>query len=392
MATEWSDGVLPDFEEELLDCALAITNERGFMEMVDRFKQVFRRQWYALTDLFRAFRHFHQEMLRLWEDLREHDNVPITLLADVLQWVESRLHLRWFFSEERCALLPDAEALRSAAWNYCCERSALQERTEWQGGEPVPRFVHKELVFLHLFSGEKRGGDLQDALNEISIPSGCVRVILAVDIIYDAINADLSSEQIQARWMDFIRRGYIAALYAGPPCESWSRSRKGGGVPEHESGDGGPRVVRLANCPYGIESLKVREVQQLLLANTLLLFAIQAFFAMVLCGRFAMIEHPATPSDPSERWLASIWKFYIVEAVRKHPWVQTVTVFQGRYGSKSPKPTTLMFSCGSGISVEALLKQCRTTQQLPKALVMGRSGGEYTTASLKNYPGGFAEL
>lgn len=212
--------------------------------------------------------------------------------------------------------------------------------------------------------------------------------ILAVDIIYDAINADLSSEQIQARWMDFIRRGYIAALYAGPPCESWSRSRKGGGVPEHESGDGGPRVVRLANCPYGIESLKVREVQQLLLANTLLLFAIQAFFAMVLCGRFAMIEHPATPSDPSERWLASIWKLYIVEAVRKHPWVQTVTVFQGHYGSKSPKPTTLMFSCGSGISVEALLKQCRTTQQLPKALVMGRSGGEYTTASLKNYPGG----
>ena len=210
VATEWPDGVLPDFEEELLDCALAITNERSFMEMVDSFKQVFRRQWYALTDLFCTFRHFHQEMLRLWEDLREPYNISITLLADVLQWVESRLHLKWFFSEERCALLPDAEALRSAAWNYCCERSALQERTEWQGGEPVPRFVHKELVFLHLFSGEKGDGDLQDALNEISIPSGCVRVILAVDIIYDAINADLSSEQIQARWMDFIRRGYIA--------------------------------------------------------------------------------------------------------------------------------------------------------------------------------------
>ena len=387
-ATEWFDGVLPDFEEALWDCALAMKSEQPFLEMVDCFKEVFRRQWSALADLFSTFRHFRQEMIRLWEDLREEDSVPITILGDVLQWVETRMHLRWFFSEERCSLLPDADDLRSAAWYYCRERSAFGERAGWQDGEPIPRFVQKELVFLHLFSGEKRAGDLQDALHEINIPRGCVRVILAVDIIYDSVNADLSSAQIQARWMDFIRRGYIAALYAGPPCESWSRSRKGGGVPEHESGDGGPRVVRLAQCPYGIASLTVREVQQLLLANTLLLFALQAFFAMVLCGRFAMIEHPATPSDPSERWLASIWKLYIVEALRKHPWVQTATIFQGHYGAKSPKPTTLMFACGSGISVDALLKECRTTQQLPKALKMGRSGGEYTTASLKNYPEG----
>lgn len=147
-------------------------------------------------------------------------------------------------------------------------------------------------------------------------------------------------------------------------------------------------MVRTAARPQGLEALTIREVIQLTLANSLLLFAVRAFFAMVVCGRFAMIEHPASPEDISERWLATIWRLYIVEVLQKHPWVQTTTILQGYYGAKNPKPTTLMFSCGNSISVTDLLRKHRATSVLPKALQMGRCGDEYATASLKNYAGG----
>lgn len=90
---------------------------------------------------------------------------------------------------------------------FCCERREERDATNWEVVLPIPRCRHKELVFLHLFSGEKRDGDLQDALHEVQVPNGCVRIILAVDIIYDAIDADLSVEKIQLRWLDFIHRG-----------------------------------------------------------------------------------------------------------------------------------------------------------------------------------------
>ena len=107
----------------------------------------------------------------------------------------------------------------------------------------------------------------------------------------------------QNRWIHFIKCGYITAFFAGPLCESWSRSRKSGGIPDICQGDNGPRLLRLASRPQRLQSLRNRELLQLLLANSILLFVIRACLEMLLQGKFAMLEHPAEPDIEEERYL-----------------------------------------------------------------------------------------
>ena len=385
-AVAWNNGIDSDFLESLVDCAETITETTAFGDIVQCFKDIFTRSAASFEELKTTFNFFKVETLKHWEDMRGDNTLNAAMLADALQWVEDHLHLRWFFTEEECTQLPCAEDLRTAAWDHCRGRKASEDVKGWLPVTGIPQLRSRQLVFVHFFAGEKRDGDLQDALNNMSIPEGCIRTILAVDIIYDSVRADLSRDCIQQRWLGFIRRGFITAFYAGPPCESWTRSRQLGGIPNCSVGDGGPRILRVAERPQGLPSLRLREVEQLLLANGLLLFVLRAFLEMILMHRFAMIEHPAEPQDESERWIASIWRLYVVECLQRHPWVQQVTIAQGYFGAKSPKPTTLLYGCGNKFSAELLLRQCQTVSTLPKALEMGRCGTEFATASLKNYP------
>ena len=385
-AQEWDTGILDDVEEDLLNCALELPRGGDFLTEVEAFKNVLQRRWYSTRELFKTFKHFHGEMKLRWEDLREEENLPYSILEDILVWVEKHLHIRWFFTEQECEQLPGAEDLREAAWNFSCGKNAEEDGARWYTNMVVPRFGFRQLVFLHFFAGEQRCGDLQDALSRIQIPDGHTRVILSVDIIYDPVRADLSVRATQNRWIHFIKCGYITAFFAGPPCESWSRSRKSGGIPDVCQGDNGPRLLRLASRPQGLQSLRNRELSQLLLANSLLLFVIRAYLEMLLQGKFAMLEHPAEPAIEEERYLPSIWKLYVLQVLGKHPMSQLVTVFQGHFNACSPKPTSLLFGCGQNISATSILEKSRTQSVLPKALQMGRQNGEYATAALKNYP------
>ena len=385
---EWNNGIIDEFVETLLNCAQALRRADNFLFSVERFKEIFRNSSWAFSDLVKTFQFFCRETREHWEDVREVDTLPLNLLDDVLIWIERRLTLQWFFSEEECRTLPNADELRTAAWKYCDEKARSDLEGRWEADCTIPRFGTRQLTFLHFFAGELRPGDLQDALGEIDIPCGFTRVIIAVDIIYDAVRGDLTVKATQDKWTTYIRRGLIDALFSGPPCESWSKSRVNGGIPEGAPGDGGPRVIRLASRPQGLASLRVREASQVLLANILLLYTLTAFFEMLLQGKFAMVEHPATPSNDDEQWLPSIWRLLINRYLRCHPGVRTALIFQGHFGAKSPKPTMLMFACGDKLPVENILFENRVTSVLPRALKMGLTDGEYATASLKNYPTG----
>lgn len=388
---QWDDGVLDDFEEELFECIQEMERNVNFLDAVEEIKKVFGRSCYAFTDLKKTFLHFRDVFPTIWTEHRDDElHVTSEFVTDLVTWVYKKLHLRWFFTEEECATLPGAEELREAAWQHSNGRKALDDHVSWKVDMPIPRFGHLQLVIVHLFAGEQREGDLQQALHQMVIPDGFNVVILAVDIIYDRVRADLSTKSIQEQWILYIRKGFVLALFGGPPCESWSRSRQSGGVPEVSIGDGGPRVIRNATNPQGLSALRPREVLQLKLANCLLCFALQAFLEMCILGRFAMLEHPACPSQEGEGWLASIWRLYVVQVVQLHPWTQLTTIMQGHYGAVSPKPTTLLFALGQCFDVEKALYARRVTHTLPKALVMGKGGdgGEYSTSALKNYPPG----
>lgn len=245
----------------------------------------------------------------------------------------------------------------------------------WRKCAYFPRMRSRQLNYVHLFSGERRSGDLQDALGAVPIPSGCVRTVLSVDIIFDHRRANLCDPVVQQQWLSFVWSGKIHALYVGPPCESWSRARAKGGLPNHSKGDGGPRLVRTAERPQGLQELRYKEILQVITANRLLNFALQIFLAMVMTARLAVLEHPGEPDHPDEQWLASIWKLWVTRALVAHPFVQLAKVYQGYYNGKSPKPTFLMVAMGPDLCAQSILDAWRTTSTL--------------TAALKNYPKDF---
>ena len=385
-AEEWSDGVVEDFMEALFDCAESLDPSLDFDDIVQAFREVFANSDSAFSDLRFTFGKFRSECAAHWDTIRGDNTIRLAILDDALLWIERHLHIRWFFSEEECKSLPGAEELREAAWKFCNGRKCEQRTGAWKTFCKIPRFGYRQLTFLHFFSGESRAGDLQEAIGRIAIPSGYTRVVIAVDIIYDAVRADLTVRATQDKWISYIRQGLVDAVFSGPPCESWSKSRMNGGLPETEGGDGGPRVIRVAERPQGLMSLRIREVNQLILANVLLLFTMSAFLEILLIGKFGMVEHPAAPTDPREKWLPSIWKLFVVQCLQAHPGTRSVVVQQGYYGARSPKPTCLMFACGEGIDVEEILWRNRTCNSLPQALQMGKVNGEFATAALKNYP------
>ena len=225
-------------------------------------------------------------------------------------------------------------------------------------------------------------------MENLAIPEGHVLHVLSVDVIFDGVTGDLANHKNQQRWLAFARRGLIVGVFCGPPCESWSRARVKGGIAGHSQGDGGPRTLRTSEATEGLDTVKVKEAKQLVLANSLLLFTLSLFHILLQQRRFMVVEHPACPEGTHEQWMASIWKMFVTRCLMMHPDVQALKVFQGRYGGASPKPTMLLVLCGHDIDAQAHLDTFADMSYMPAALSMGwcEEKQEYATASLKEYP------
>ena len=138
----------------------------------------------------------------------------------------------------------------------------------------------------------------------------------------------------------------------------------------------------------GLDRLTVTELRQLLVANQLLCFTLLVLVTVVRENLFMVLEHPAEPQCPAEDWLASIWRLFATRVFENCSHVQKVLIYQGYYGSKSPKPTNLLVCMGDQLDAADILRGSRITDQLPEQLVMGwdAKNREYSTASLKSYP------
>ena len=130
---------------------------------------------------------------------------------------------------------------------------------------------------------------------------------------------------------------YALGFFAGPPCETFSVAR--GNELEGIS----VRTIRDGANPWGYGSLTLRELRQIVIGNTLLLFILQATAIQAIVGHFACVEHPGDPMGPKHRNAASIWRLSLMAILQRHPAATFITVQQGRYGAPSPKPTGLLF-------------------------------------------------
>ena len=240
----------------------------------------------------------------------------------------------------------------------------------------IPRGFGKERYLLHFFSGRRRAGDLQFFLDQ-SPPEGCILHTVSIDIVVDGELGDLMSQEAQQYWINAIKSRYVVGLLGGPPCETWSKAR-GQALQDRK----GPRILRTPDFPWGLESLGLRELAQLIFGSTLLLYMIEAYVYVALLGGAALMEHPAEPANDKE---VTIWRLAVVKIVEALPGVSMYTVFQGQMGSESAKPTQL--TCANLHTIQRHLRDHRLWPTTPKASSIGLDAtGKFRTSRLKEYP------
>eukprot|EP00435_Cladocopium_sp_Y103_P053323 s964_g17.t1 len=299
--------------------------------------------------------------------------------------------------------LPDilnviATLQQPSAWSFLTETakpvqhldpSLTLETLEWQcmqGQAPlpatVPRSFGKHRIVLHAFSGRRRVGDFQFYLDQMLAhmdTGGIVVHTVSLDIIVDSVRGDISSATVRAFWLNGIEKGWILAMLAGPPCETWSRAR---GVQVADSTVHAPRIIRTAAELWGIAHLRLRELEQIDTGNLLLCFSAEAFLRLACAGGFAVIEHP---KEPEEDELASIWRLPIFQLLCSLPQVDLLPMSQGLLGAASMKPTHLMVLNMPGMGRAIVRHQITSTN--PKGGSIGRTAnGQWATSSLKEYP------
>ena len=157
--------------------------------------------------------------------------------------------------------------------------------------EANPSHVFHEVYILHLFSGRRRVGDLQEALEGLSVPAGAVMFVISLDIMVSTKHGDLTNLSQQEDILRVIRAGMIAAAFAGPPCETWSIARSQTVVGARKL----PRPLRTCKLPWGRVDISFREGQQVDVGNELMGFAVLVMLEVAISGGFAVLEHPQDP-------------------------------------------------------------------------------------------------
>ena len=174
-----------------------------------------------------------------------------------------------------------------------------------------------------------------------------------------------------------IKSGHVIAFIGGPPCNTWSKARNIDLGEFH-----GPRVVRSPDAPWGLPSLRLGELRQVMLGTLLLGFAFECMAALAICTGAGLLEHPRDPEHPD---YVSIWRLPILRLLLNLPRMRLISLSKGLFGAPSPKPTTFLVLGMATLEMD--LHRHRLSGHLPQGCSIGKdSSGNYRTAPLKEYP------
>ena len=141
-------------------------------------------------------------------------NMQHSAVVEAIKTAARKCYAGWFFTEDEFVQMPDEDELREAALTFCQSQRSV---ASWKATPYVPRFGSRTLVYLHLFSGHRRSGDIQQYLEEQPAPDGAIVVALSVDVIYDSKAGDLADVAHQKVWLDFAKRGCYRWCFRGTP-------------------------------------------------------------------------------------------------------------------------------------------------------------------------------
>ena len=204
--------------------------------------------------------------------------------------------------------------------------------------------------------------------------------VVSLDIVVDELWGDVMAPGTRSYWLRIAQEGHVAAFLAGPPCETWSQAR-GKAVAALQRGRA-PRIVRTAEHLWGLPSLALKELQQVMVGNCLLTFTLLMAAVMVTTGGLGIVEHPAEPTDEAA---AAIWRLPALLALLSAPGVNRHRLAQGLFGAPSAKPTDLL-----SINLPGLVQHLRSWMirtELPVGQAIGLDKeGKWKTGYLKEYP------
>ena len=176
--------------------------------------------------------------------------------------------------------------------------------------------------------------------------------------------------------------GIFIATMGGPPCETFSPARHLAKPPEVKGF--WPRPLRSTSRLWGLDSLSMREIEQLRVGSKLYIHNSLLDLQIVLMGGYSLLEHPA---DPGEEPKASSWQtsFHRVYAAAL-PGCTPIRIDQWKYGAESVKPTVIRAMGGHCAKAELLRHQDNTLPFPSKRLSGTDSNGQFKTAAAKEYP------
>lgn len=360
------DGLLEDLYLALLDA-----NEEGNLERIVR-NEIHKRP-ISWTMCRHTLRHFHDIF-----SPQDAEVLPFSF-DDVARCVSKLAEPeQWPFLHDTCTRAGRHLSADISVWEDWFADIACSPPCEWQTLKPQPRSLSRHRIILHAYAGRRRRGDIEWYIDEIAKCHHEVVIhVASVDVIIDAVYGDITKEATRNYWVGHILQGFVIGFLAGPPCNTWSRAR-------HHiiAGTHGPRVVRTPDAPWGKDSLRLRELQQVSIGTLLLGFAFQCITALALRSGTGFVEHPR---DPEQDHIVSIWRLPVLRAILQLPNVRLLHLAQGLYGAPSAKPTTLLVLGMPGL--EITLHAHRVTRELPQGASVGKNElGQFNTAPLKEYP------
>ena len=125
---------------------------------------------------------------------------------------------------------------------------------------------------------------------------GAHRPTLIWDVLFGE-KYDLTVKANQRLILGWIKCGWVAAVWLGTPCNSFSRAR---------NQPGGPPALRTGEFPHGLSALRPCDQAAVKLGNCLAMFSAQV---VTLCAHLlipATIENPATSWLWCTRWMKAL--------------------------------------------------------------------------------------
>ena len=250
------------------------------------------------------------------------------------------------------------------------------EEWSWKEVNEIERPFFQDKIILHLFSGRRREGDFQWAVESLTTGSQFAYHVVSLDLAVDEVRGDLICRKTQLFWLDKMARGFISAWLAGPPCETFSRAR---------FYKDGPPPLRSSRYPWGIRGITTRQHKQVMTANTLAQFVMELMLFSLIYRIKGVGEHPAPFTLPDSTCL---WHLAMMKLLLQHPMATLHVIKQGMFGQQSAKPTGLVAIHAPAFAEDFHRHRLPEKDWQLGSIKMGfdPSTGGYHTAPLKEYP------